>query len=356
MAIVIGNQVYGVPAIELGDAFGFQPLDSDLTAIAALTTTSYGRGLLTSVSAAALFASIKQDATDTATGVVELATTTEAQAGTDTTRAITAAGLRAATREKLTANRTYYVRTDGSDSNDGLANTSGGALLTLQAAWNKVAALDLSIYAVTIKVADGTYTGVVALSSMPVGGSSITIEGNTTTPANCHINATATCFLMSAPLPCAMTIKGFKMTFTGSSLSAVRMDATGTITVSSNELAGGSTGFAGAYRVSVRGAQINISTGHTISGGMSCFCQAFGGFIQIFSVTVTLTGTPAWSWTGVVANDMGEVSAVGVTFSGAATGTRYTAQTGGGINSGGGGASYFPGNVAGSATSPGWYL
>lgn len=262
----------------------------------------------------------------------------------------------ATAREVITANRTYYVRTDGSDSNDGLANTSGGALLTLQAAWNKVAALDLSIYAVTIKVADGTYTGVVALSSMPVGGSSITIEGNTTTPANCHINATATCFLMSAPLPCAMTIKGFKMTFTGSSLSAVRMDATGTITVSSNELAGGSTGFAGAYRVSVRGAQINISTGHTISGGMSCFCQAFGGFIQIFSVTVTLTGTPAWSWTGVVANDMGEISAVGVTFSGAATGTRYTAQTGGGINSGGGGASYFPGNVAGSATSPGWYL
>lgn len=53
MAIVIGNQVFGVPAIELGDAFGFQPLDSDLTAISALTTTTYGRAFLTQADASA---------------------------------------------------------------------------------------------------------------------------------------------------------------------------------------------------------------------------------------------------------------------------------------------------------------
>lgn len=51
MAIVIGNQVYGVPAIELGDAFGFQPLDSDLTEISALATTTYGRAFLTQADA-----------------------------------------------------------------------------------------------------------------------------------------------------------------------------------------------------------------------------------------------------------------------------------------------------------------
>lgn len=53
IAIVIGTQIFGVPAVELGDAYGFQPLDSDLTAIAALATTSFGRNLLTLADAAA---------------------------------------------------------------------------------------------------------------------------------------------------------------------------------------------------------------------------------------------------------------------------------------------------------------
>ena len=52
--------------------------------------------------AATAFSNIKQAATETATGVVELATTAEAEAGTDTSRAITAAGLKAAIVGKKT--------------------------------------------------------------------------------------------------------------------------------------------------------------------------------------------------------------------------------------------------------------
>lgn len=55
----------------------------------------YSNNLASMASAATSFANIKQAASDTATGVVELATDAETQTGTDTARAITAANLTA---------------------------------------------------------------------------------------------------------------------------------------------------------------------------------------------------------------------------------------------------------------------
>jgi hypothetical protein len=57
-----------------------QPLDSDLTAIAALTTASFGRSVLTAADAAALTAMLNT-ATTTLAGIVQLATTAETTAG-----------------------------------------------------------------------------------------------------------------------------------------------------------------------------------------------------------------------------------------------------------------------------------
>jgi len=259
-------------------------------------------------------------------------------------------------REVLTANRTYYVRTDGSDSNNGLADTSGGAFLTGQKAWDTVAALDLSIYNVTIKYASGTYTGGINMSAMPVGGSAIYIEGDTSTPANVHLNRTATCFTVGAPAPAPIFIRGFKLTFAGASASAVLLSAPSVMTVTNMELAGGSTGYAAAYTANIAGAKLIVSTGQLISGGMSALVSAQdGGIVRFYGITVTLTGTPAFSWTTIAAGFGGLVSVSGVTFSGAATGVRYSAGSAGGINTGGGGASFIPGNSSGSATSPGWY-
>lgn len=72
-----------------------QPLDSDLTSIAALTTTSYGRAFLALANQAATMALLSA-ASSTASGIVELATTAETTTGTDTVRAVTPAGVAAA--------------------------------------------------------------------------------------------------------------------------------------------------------------------------------------------------------------------------------------------------------------------
>ena len=101
-----------------------QPLDSDLTAIAALTTTSYGRAFLALADQAALMALVAA-ASDTAAGKVELATTSEATTGTDTARAVTPAGVKAAT-DALVAGGTAVAGFGGA-TGDG--SSIGGVLV-----------------------------------------------------------------------------------------------------------------------------------------------------------------------------------------------------------------------------------
>ena len=81
-------------------------------------------------------------------------------------------------REKINANRTYYVDgTNGSDTNDGL--TSGaGAFATIQKAVDIALSIDFSIYNVTIQIAAGTYAEAVFISAKHVGTGSLTIQGN----------------------------------------------------------------------------------------------------------------------------------------------------------------------------------
>lgn len=123
-------------------------------------------------------------------GKVQLATSAEAQAGTNTAKAVTPAALASATKGLLSGNTTLYVRTDGNDANDGTANDSSHAKLTIAGALASLAGkLIASGVLVTIQVADGTYNVASTLNIDHPDGDKIRILGNTSAETTVAITA-----------------------------------------------------------------------------------------------------------------------------------------------------------------------
>ena len=252
-------------------------------------------------------------------------------------------------REQLAANRIYYVRTDGSNSNNGLVNSGGGAFLTIQKAIDTVAALDLSIFNVTIQVADGTYAGAIVVSGPWIGSGTVTLQGNTSTPANALLSTGAS-DAITVFSGATLTITGFRLTNSGSFLLHA---SSGSIRYSLLTF-----GSCGSQQVrATDGGRITAIGNCAIDGGASNHWSAVGNSgIRVQSRTITLTGTPAFS--AAFANaDLGSTVLVnGNTFSGAATGSRYSATNNAVISSAGAGATYLPGNAAGSTGTGGQYV
>lgn len=249
-------------------------------------------------------------------------------------------------REFLSANRTYYVRTDGNDSNTGLADNSGGAFLTIQAAIDKVATLDISIYSVTVQVRTGTYAQALTLKD-PLGSGSCILLGDTATLTNCKISP-ASGVSITANGSKRWSVSGFEFNPTSNAVSASNGAVVG---IGANKFNASANG---VYCDS--SATVNFSANFTIAGGGTTFFNVSGhGTIVCQSVTVTITGTPAFAAAFAFSSQIGYILAQSLTFSGSATGPRYSASSNAVINTGGGGASYFPGNSAGSTATGGVY-
>lgn len=239
-------------------------------------------------------------------------------------------------REVLAGNRILYVRPDGNDSNTGLANTSGAALLTIQAAWNKAAALDAGGKSVVIQVADGTYTDGLIASGPVLNAGNIYIWGNTATPANVIISSTATCMLFQYGVRIT-EISGFKLQSSAGSAVHVRDGANVII---------GAVNFGSAAVDHVRTenfATTLMSANYTVSGGAALnhlHVLGPGSNVASDNITVTITGTPTFTrWCGVA---QGYASFVNTVFSGSITGAKYYTHYAGVINLGG--ATVLPGS------------
>ncbi len=254
-------------------------------------------------------------------------------------------------REVLQANRTYYVRTDGSDSNTGLANSSGGAFLTIQKAIDTACALDLSIYNVTINVANGTYTTPLVPKSY-IGAGPISISGDTTTPTNVVISTTSANAITAVGVLGSYQIGGVKIQTTTSGIGIVASNGSKLVLNGKFEIGT----CAGQQIACTTGAAISIAANYTISGGSSYHMFVLTtGQIIVNSVVTTLTGTPAFSGAFALAASVGIINTAGWTFSGSATGTRYSATLNAVINTASGNTSFLPGNAAGSTATGGQY-
>lgn len=255
-------------------------------------------------------------------------------------------------REQLTANRTYYVRADGSDSNTGLVDSTGGAFLTIGKALTTVAALDCSTFNCTIQVGDGTYTATVVLPRM-LGSGTFTLRGNPTTPANCIISVTGGGAIDALDTHCVWTVNGFKLqtTTSGNSLS---MAGSGRLKFANMDF--GTS--AGAHHIiaSGTGAIVEATGNWTISGNSTYahMTSSYGAQILAYSKTITLSGTRAFT-IFVLSQGVSIIDTGSLTFTGTATGSRYQAALNGIINTSGGGANFFPGDAVGTVVTGGQY-
>lgn len=234
---------------------------------------------------------------------------------------------------------TLYVRADGSDSNSGLADSAGGAFLTLEYAVREA----LSFYdGANISVGAGTFdagyasavTGSVTISGAGVGlttiGGIVAQSGQECVVSNCRVV----------------------------SAGGVGLSASGTgALILAYDIEFGACDY--AHALAGLGGTVELDN-YSVSGGSGAHLRAepFGRVVCSGVATLSANITLADGWAvcdkglGYFDYDGGSIDLDGHTV----TGKRYDIQACSVCNTHGGGASFLPGSVAGTTASGGQYL
>jgi hypothetical protein len=333
----IASTAFVVSAIS--DASGsYQPLDPELTALsdssAFFLTLSDDADAATARGTLLLGTAATHPDTDFATpadiatraplaspALTGTPTSPTAAVGDNSTQIASTGFVFAATRQKLTADTTFYVRTDGSDSNTGLIDSAGGAFLTIQKAINLLAAaIDLNGHTATIKCADNLagYEGASILT--PINGPVI-LTGNTVTPGNCIINGvTGSCLFLTAA-GCDISMQGFRLQSTANQILLNLAAPSKFAFIGLMEFGATVNSQILIQRSCVAQFQANYSIIGSCTGHLT---TSFGGAVTyVNGLTVTLTGTPNFSLAFATTATSGIINFGSTVFSGAATGKRY---------------------------------
>lgn len=257
-------------------------------------------------------------------------------------------------RDKLTADRTYFVRTDGNDANSGLANTAGGAFLTIAGAMAYIANnIDGGGFNVTLSIQNTSWTAQVQVLPNFVGVAILIFDFN---GGSLTVTGQGTGAFYGGPYAIKTTIQLQNVTLsTVTSGSCINWDTPGALLLIG---AGVTFGASANHHVNVGLKAIVRWSGqpnYTISGNAACHLVAqYSAEIEWFPGTVTLTGR-TFSQAFVFAGDVATVQALAVGFTGTFTGTRYNVVNNAVVNTFGSGVNYFPGSVAGTTSTGGVY-
>ncbi|CAL8981433.1 hypothetical protein RHODGE_RHODGE_04389 [Rhodoplanes serenus] len=228
-------------------------------------------------------------------------------------------------REVLTADREYFVRTDGSDTNVGALNSPGGAFRTFQCAVDVVReTLDLAGRAVTIRAGNAGVFGGVTVRGPLVGArgpDALALIGDTTDPTRVVMQTADATSVMRGEDGAQFTASGFKLT----SMAGVLIDAARFSSVMvQGPMDFGATGPAGDHLFARRMSYLGISGAYTISGGgRNHYRAANNSIVSAQSVTVTAIGTPAFSQAVIGLTAIAELILTPATFAGSINGPQY---------------------------------
>jgi hypothetical protein len=251
------------------------------------------------------------------------------------------------TREVLTADITYYVdATTGLDTNDGLSTIS--AFQTIGKALDMLQTFDGNGGVATVNI-NGTFDENVNINGYKyVGYSSIALIGDTANPSNAFINCSSgTAIVVNNKIN--VTVSGLKLA--AASGNAIDCGDHARVSISLVDFSTCSS----FHLQFVRSAHLNIIGDYTISGSAQHHYRIYHhSYVTGVGKTITVLNNPTFSF-------FASVFYCGVldfwsanTFTGSATGARYSVQWNGVIRNAGG-TSNFPGNAAGTVTTGGQY-
>ncbi len=258
-------------------------------------------------------------------------------------------------REKITADRTYYVRTDGNDSNNGLADTTAGAFLTWQKAVDTISQLDFNGFAILVRC---TQTGVTfsngfTISAPMVGQADeadLTFRGDTTTPGNVVIATSGGVNSITVDNGARCLIEGLRVTTSGAGGNAITASNFANLSLGAMSYGAVNTGCI----ISTLNALISLLGNYSINGAQGAHMQAtLGGRINVPSaITATASGIITIG-TCVLASKGGQAFLSSLTMTGGTvTGNRSSGASGAYVYAGDGTGvqTRFLGNANGTFT------